>query len=334
MEIEYIYRPPSEMVSIEKCFDAIIGSMSRQKEVKISKSYVKSLWIWPFTLAYNIIQYAFKSRRHRVFHITGDVQYLGCLMNPKNTIMTIHDCVSLHNASASFLYRRLVYYLWYYFPLKHLKYICCISRETYRDVLSFFPWAEPKLIIIPSPVSDQFNYKERSFNETCPRILHIGTRENKNLMRVIYALKGVKCHLRIIGKLTEEIFSIMKSIGIEYSNDYNISEEQIVQEYVDSDIVSFPSLFEGFGLPIVEAQAVGRPVVTSNIEPMRTIGRGAVFVDPYSIESIRDGFLSVITNKDIREKCVSDGLRNCKNYSSEKVSEMYFLQYNKMMAER
>ena len=65
----------------------------------------------------------------------------------------------------------------------------------------------------------------------------------------------------------------------------------MIQEYKDADLISFPSTFEGFGMPIIEGQAVGRPVITSNIEPMVSVAAdAAILVDPFNIESIRECF--------------------------------------------
>lgn len=330
MKVEYIYRPPSDMVSIEKCFNNIISCVANY-EIVTNKSYVKRFRFFPFTILFNIIRYAIKSRSKKIFHITGDVQYVGCLMNRNNTVMTIHDCVLLHSQSIGKLYKKIIYWFWYYFPLRNLKYICCISEETKKDLISFFPWAESKISIIPSPVSNSFHYVSKEFNEINPIILHVGTRENKNLIRVIQALNGLKCHLRIIGKLGQQELELLNALHLDYSNDYNISEESLIQEYERADIVSFPSIFEGFGLPIVEAQMVGRPVLTSNIEPMKTIGKGSLFVDPYSIESIHDGFATLLNSKEVRDKCIHDGLMNCQKYTADKVAGMYYALYKTIL---
>lgn len=76
-------------------------------------------------------------------------------------------------------------------------------------------------------------------------MLHIGTRPNKNLERVIEALEGIKCHLRIIGKLTSEQEKLLSEKKIKYSNGINLTDEEILNEYILCDIVSFPSLYEG-----------------------------------------------------------------------------------------
>ena len=78
----------------------------------------------------------------------------------------------------------------------------------------------------------------------------------------------------------------------------NLTHEEIVSEDRKADIINFPSLFEGFGMPIIEGQATGRIVITSNLSPMKEVaGNGAILVDPYSVNEIRNAYLSVIQNK-------------------------------------
>ena len=75
------------------------------------------------------------------------------------------------------------------------------------------------------------------------------------------------------------------------------------------------SLYEGFGLPILEAQAVGRPIVTSSWDPMRSVaGQGALLVDPEDVEEIREGVLAIVNNAELQSKLVSKGLENVKRY--------------------
>ncbi len=116
---------------------------------------------------------------------------------------------------------------------------------------------------------------------------------------------------------------------INYENKVGISDEQMLQEYIDCDIVSFPSIFEGFGMPIIEGQAIGRPVVTSRLEPMMEIaGDGASFVDPYDVGSIRQGFLELINNKSYREDIVEKGIKNVEQYGVKKITEQYCEVYS------
>ena len=136
------------------------------------------------------------------------------------------------------------------------------------------------------------------------------------MIRTIQALKGISCHLRIIGKINNNIIDLLKQNKIEYSNDWNLTHEQIVQEYQQADIINFPSLYEGFGMPIIEGQASGRIVITSNISPMKDVaGDGAILIDPFDDKSIKKAYLAVIKDQNLRENIIQKGFSNAKKYT-------------------
>jgi glycosyltransferase involved in cell wall biosynthesis len=107
-------------------------------------------------------------------------------------------------------------------------------------------------------------------------------------------------------------------------NVFNLNNEEIKIEYQNADLVTFCSLYEGFGLPIIEAQAMRTPVVTSNISPLKEVaGGGAVLVDPNSCLSLQKGILSLIENKILREKLIEVGLKNIRRFEPKKISHNY-----------
>ena len=332
MKITYIFRAPTNERSIERVFSPI---MSRIREMGYNPEVVYAIttkcWLW--AVVKNMIRFS-RLSHHSICHITGDIQYVGCFMNPNNTILTIHDLVSLHNDKTPWWFKKIVYWLWYYVPLKRLKYITCISENTKQDLIVNFPWLRDKINIIPNPVGHEFSSMPLPKIDKLPIILHVGTRTNKNLLRVIEAMKGVNAILRIIGKLDIEQKKALETSGIRYSNAYNLNDQEILDEYRLSTIVSFPSLFEGFGMPIIEAHAVGRPVVTSNREPMKSVAGGAaVIVDPESVESIRDGFVKLLSDDNLQQMCVTLGYENVKRYTSSSIAKdyerLYILMINK-----
>ena len=105
----------------------------------------------------------------------------------------------------------------------------------------------------------------REFNVAKPVVFQIGTGFKKNLERVAEALWAVLCHLRIVGRIDDEQTGAQVRYGIDYSCVSNISNEEVINEYYRCDMLVFASTYEGFGLPIVEAQATGRPVVTTTV---------------------------------------------------------------------
>ena len=98
----------------------------------------------------------------------------------------------------------------------------------------------------------------------------------------------------------------------------------MIEHYKNADIISFISTYEGFGLPILEAQSIGRPVITSNISSMPEVaGDGALFADPYDVASIRKGILNLINNETLREDLILKGLNNILRFQPKLIAEQY-----------
>lgn len=266
-----------------------------------------------------------------VNHITGDIHFASFLLKKKKTILTVHDCVSVIHSSG--LKRAVLKLFWFTSPLKRVQYVTVISQKTKEELLSLVDFPEDRIFIIPDCISDQFRYVEqKKFNKEKPRILQIGTKTNKNLIRVCEALKDIPCILDIVGKLSSEQLEALEHNSIEYETSVNISEEALIQKYVDADIVAFVSTYEGFGMPTLEAQIVGRPVLTSNISPMLEVAgdNGACFVDPYDVSDIRAGVKKLIDNESFRNSIIKNGLNNVQIYKPEKVAQMYATVYMKI----
>ena len=175
-------------------------------------------------------------------------------------------------------------------------------------------------------------HKTKEFNRISPVILFIGSTPNKNLDRIIEALSGIGCLLDIVGKINERQEGQLKSLNITYRVSSQISESELAEKYANCDLVLFPSTYEGFGLPIVEAQKAGRPVITSDLSPMKEVAGGsACLVEPYSIESIRQGVLRVTHDKPYREKLVEDGFHNISRYDSATIAGQYMDCYKKLI---
>lgn len=325
INIAYFHRNPSSGYSIGKVSQTYIAEI--EKAEYVDNFYMPCINANLLSILKNM-WYAYKHRNRKgINHITGAVHYLAFVLPYKKTVITLHDIRFLEESKG--LKRLLFKVFWLYFPFLHVAKVVCISEETKRKVIKYHLCSPEKLIVIPNAVDDSFKQIEYTFNAINPRILCIGTGENKNLYRTIEALKGIPCHLRIVGTLNSALLEHLQSCRIDYSNAFHLSDTEIIDEYVQSDIVSFVSCYEGFGMPIIEAQAVGRPVLTSDIYPMKDIAaKGAVFIDPYDISAIRTGFMSIIENKELRDEIVKEGLCNVKNYTPMYVANEYLRIYH------
>lgn len=332
LKILFFYRKRGINYSIERVFDTIYLNFKNKENIDINIKSVKYHRAKIADLIKNII-FVYRNKITDINHIVGDIHYVSLVLPRKNTVLTIHDMVGYYQNKG--IKRFISFLFWYYLPCKKMKYITCISEATKTDLINIAKCNPKKINIIPNPLNSDYHYSFKEFNVFCPTILHIGTRNNKNLERVIEALTDIPCHLRIIGELNNNQFELLKKNHIKFSNSSNLSNSEIVEEYMKCDIVSFPSLFEGFGMPIIEGQATGRIVLTSNIEPMNSIASdGAVLVNPFDIKSIKSGFEHIICNSNYRNQLIQSGLNNAKKFSVENIASEYLNLYDKIVNNR
>jgi glycosyltransferase involved in cell wall biosynthesis len=273
----------------------------------------------------------FWAARHRadVNHITGDVHYLALGLPRKRTILTIHDCHTLERLSG--WKRWLLRLLWYDLPIRRAAIVTVISDETKRQLARHLPAVDQRIVVVPNAVATVFRPSPRPFRSDCPQILQIGTKSNKNLPRLIQALEGLNCRLKIVGPLDQSLRDDLARGRIVYESVTQLDEAGMFCAYCECDMVSFVSTYEGFGMPIIEAQCVERPVVTSNRSSMPEVaGAGACFVDPFDVNSIRQGFERVINDSGYRENLIEHGRINRQRFELGEVALRYIELYEQL----
>lgn len=329
LKILFVERKPSAAVSIEKVFKQIAENLSKQK----------------FTINFQQLQYPndtlgtiknlffFRKSKADIYHVTGHIHYIALVLPKDRTILTIHDVGILHIRSGlrRFILKKLLFDL----PIKKLKYITAVSEATKREIIYHTSCDKNKIRVIENPLRQHFySARKKNFNSRFPVILQIGTSANKNLHKLIEAVEGISCQLNIIGELGRETISLLDEKKITYKNKSNLDDDEIRQEYADADIVTFCSTFEGFGLPIIEAQAMLTPVITSNLSPMKEVaGDGAAFAEPNDSKSIRNEILRIINDENYRRKLVCGGIENIKRFKPEEIASLYETLYQEVISE-
>jgi glycosyltransferase involved in cell wall biosynthesis len=151
--------------------------------------------------------------------------------------------------------------------------------------------------------------------------------------RLAQALNGIKCKLVLIGHVDSSLREILQKSSVEYESYENLSHEEVFNKYIESDIVTFVSIGEGFGLPIIEAFAAGRPLITSNAPPMSDVaGDAACLVNSLDISDIRKGILKVMSDQTYRETLVEKGLDRVRCFSVAEVADRYLGVYQRLSA--
>jgi glycosyltransferase involved in cell wall biosynthesis len=330
MKVTFFHRHRSLGFSIQHVFGPVIeGMQSVDPNIEIEEVFMPSMRSMPWDVVQNC-WYVFRHRnKEGINHISGHIHDVVLSLTGCKTVLTIHDLVFIDNVKNP-IKRFYKWLFWLYLPIRLADRITCISEHTSMNILKHIH--TEKLRMIHNPLDPAFNYIPKEFNLEKPVVLHIGTGWNKNLKRSILALDGLTCHLRIIGKLSEEMLCLLEEHKIEYSNDYQLTDEKIREEYINSDIVNFPSEYEGFGMPIVEGQKTGRVVLTSAIEPLIEIAGGAAhFVNPHDINSLREGYVKLIEDATYRNHLIRNGLKNTVRFDIRCIAGEYIKVYHEVL---
>jgi glycosyltransferase involved in cell wall biosynthesis len=261
-----------------------------------------------------------------IFHVTGDIHYAVFALPRKRAILTIHDCVFINKRKGlkGWILKKL-YLDW---PVRYVPSITAISYKTKKEIIDLTRCNPDKIKVINNPVSSYIHFTNKPFNKQQPVLLFIGSLPNKNLNRVIEALKGLSCTLNIIGNADQQQQAKMKEYGISYILEKNLSNEEMAARYEQADVILFPSLYEGFGLPVIEGFKAGRAVLTSDIAPLKELADGAAWlVNPYSIDSIRNTLERIITDEELRDKKIKTGFTIVQQYSPDLVATKYYQAY-------
>jgi glycosyltransferase involved in cell wall biosynthesis len=320
MKVVFFQRKPHPFhFSIEKIFQGVKEHHPQQVQVETAELPFVSQGFLP---RFKGVLWS-RKRQGDINHITGDVHFLALGLKKRKTILTIHDLNFLNHPNA--LARFVLKMFWLTLPLKRVALVTVISSATKKDLLSRTTFPEERIRLIPNFYEPSLKPVLSKFNADKPRILQVGTKANKNILRLLDALKGVSCHLAIIGEQNNAIVQKLKTNEIEYTWYERLSEEALFEEYRKCDLLTFISTIEGFGMPILEAQAVGRPVITSNISSMPEVaGAGACLVDPYDVQAIKNGIIRIMEDEPYRQQLIEHGFQNLNKFEVKNVSKMYY----------
>jgi glycosyltransferase involved in cell wall biosynthesis len=327
-DIHLLFRAPDAFRSIEGLFDSLMPYLRTKRAV--SRIELPCVRARPMAILRNLMAAA--SIPHGgVLHVTGDVHYAVCAAF-RPSVLTVHDLRFLDESCG--LKRWFLWLLWLALPVTMATRVTCISRATADQLLAWAPWVRRKLRVIPNGVADEFRPAPIGKSASKPRVLQAGTTSNKNLDRVIDACRGLDLVLVVLGDLDESRKREISDARIDAEFHARLDRAAVIALYQSCDIVLFASTYEGFGLPIVEAQAIGRPVITSDLSPMSEVaGDAALLVDPFDASSIRAALVRLMSDKVLRRDLIARGFDNARRFVPAAVATMYSEVYDEAVAE-
>ena len=218
--------------------------------------------------------------------------------------------------------------------VKKARKIITISKFSKSEIVNFYG-INPDKITVAYPGVETDIFKPAKTENNSSYILFVGTLQpRKNIAGLIKAFKLISSdhNLKLViagkkGWLYENIFSEVRKYGLQdriIFKDY-VNEYDLIKLYQKAVCFVLPSFYEGFGIPVIEAMACGCPVIVSNSSSLAEIvGNAGLRINPYKHEEIAKAIIKVISDKDTREKLKVEGIRQAKNFSWQKTSQIIY----------
>ncbi|MEW6684879.1 MAG: glycosyltransferase family 1 protein [Candidatus Edwardsbacteria bacterium] len=223
--------------------------------------------------------------------------------------------------------------------------IIAISEHTKKDLIKYFSIPEEKIIVVYLGANENFKLRDKHWARE-----KLNLPLNKKIILNVsarYRRKNVKTVIKIFHRIQKEIpdtillrvgserrenIKLVESLGISDKVIFaqNVSSKDFPFCYNASDVLLFPSLYEGFGLPPLEAMASGCPVIASNTTSLpEVVGDGGILLDPMDIEGLKSATVRVLIDKEIKEELIAKGLKRASKFSWEKTAEETYRVYEK-----
>lgn len=316
-------------------------------EIRIPGVLFKSIW-----RSYSI-KYQLLKDRIQLYHGLSHEIPVHLHKTQIKSVVTIHDLIFKIYPETYSAFDRKIYDIKFRYACQHADRVIAISENTKADIVRFYRIDPDKIDVIYQACNPVFyqsvNQQEndriiRRHNIPADYLLSVGSVEpRKNLKKVIASLSLLNRDLRIplviIGRgrtYKLEVKEMIRKAGLEKSViwvDNPLNNEQLQAIYQNSKCLLYPSLYEGFGLPVAEALLSRTPVITSDRSSLKEAGGpGSVYIDPEKPEQIAAAIEKVLTDSDFRDRMINDGyLYAHQNFAPEKVTKQVMDCYLKTL---
>ncbi len=279
--------------------------------------------------------------------LSGELPY-GIHKYKVKKIVTIHDVIflrypELYSTTYRWLFRQKMRY-----ALKVADVIVAISEQTKQDIVSYFGIDAQRIHVVYQGCSNRFR---EPVSEECATqvmlkyslpehyLLTVGAIEpRKNLRNLIEAMSCAHIDLPLVAvggksKYAEQMAQLSREKGVVLKMIHNLPFEDLPAVYKGAELFCYPSIFEGFGIPILESMCIGTPVLTSTGSCFaETGGEAALYADPSAPHEIGKQLIRILSDCDLRRKMVVKGHRQAEMFTDDKVAQNLIQVYQKLCA--
>ncbi len=289
-----------------------------------------------------------RERKLDIYHGLNQELPYGIQNTQAKTVVTLHDAIFMRYPELYPTSYRLVFTAKNKYACKVADRIICISEQTKQDAIAFFGADERKIKVVyqgcdaiyRKPVNvDQKQHVRSKYNIPTDFILSVGAIEKrKNTKLIVEALHRTKnkMPLLIVGKPTEyekELRELIAKRGMLHQVYIinNVTTEDLPVFYAMAKAFVFPSIFEGFGIPILEALTIGTPVITSSGSCFEeTAGAFSLYADPTDADQWGDQIKRVLTDEELRKTMIAEGKKHALGFSDESTANNLMAVYNSL----
>jgi len=303
------------------------GAVVKKPRTWIGK-YARSYW-----RSFRLIHWLGKDAVDIYHGLSNELPY-GIHRTPIRSVITIHDLIFLEHPELYKPFDRYVYKKKVEYGARAANRIIAVSGQTKQDIMRFLNVEESRIRIVYQGCNRQFYSRvseegrkqaRHQFNLPSSYLLYVGTiEERKNLLKVVQAMHHGKIDvpLVVVGRKTS-YFNQVKS----YIEQHGMDRVQFLEQVQSSDLPAiyqgsrgfiYPSSYEGFGIPILEALNSGVPVITSRGGCLEeTAGKGGIFINPEDREEMIHAIRQVLENTTLRERMIREGRDHALLYREE-----------------
>jgi glycosyltransferase involved in cell wall biosynthesis len=296
----------------------------------------KSLW-----RSYGVRNNLIKDKIH-VFHGLSNEIPFGMKKTKIRTVVTIHDLIFLKYPELYPLVDRSIYDIKFRYACKNADIVIAISKATKNDIVKYYNIDPHKIKVVYQPCADNF-FAPKSYEDLASLILkhklpssyilYVGSViRRKNLLNVVKAYKLLPDDLKLPLVIVGQADNAYKQNIIEYIRQNqldkyviwlkNVSNNDLPAIYQKASLFIYPSRYEGFGIPVLEALFSKVPVITSKTSSLPEAGgHYSYYIDPESPEEIASGIYKILTDKSMANTMIDKGYEYAMNFTGEAVAK-------------
>lgn len=244
-------------------------------------------------------------------------------------VLTIYDLIHLYAPGSARVLKKIYYETLIKPTVRRAQYVLTISEYSKKTLMEWADIPEEKIVVVSCGISGDLVPEGVRHEPGYPYLLHVGnTKAHKNVARLLQAFAQARMdagiRLVLTGQKTAELAEIIQRCRLENRIVFAgmLTEKQLAEYYRGALAVMFPSVYEGFGLPVLEAMACGVPALTSNVTSLPEVaGDAAVMVDPYDVGAMADGIERIVGDGVLRGALIEKGFAQVKLFSWDKTAE-------------